>query len=242
MKQRTQVNSINSNLVKYLFNYTIVLLCKPMELSIVKQTSRIILCVWLMASVVISIEFTSYLMDKLIRSLPSASIDTIDQIFNQDKLKVVTRSDGPLATYAENIGDKAIDRLILYDEYNTVAPYLTSGLMNGSLAFSNNRLSLILGLIKMNEFYKSNSSSNGPQLIDVILISDGSLGFEPYFAFINGESNSWIASAIDNVYVIDQAWPQGIKRRGSRLISADFSPGGSGVNFYDAIRKSCFLS
>ena len=169
-----------------------------MEEAVLRHVSKVIVCIWLMASLVISIEFTSYLMDKLIRSLPSANIDTIEELFHQENLKTVVRSDGPLATYASRIGDKAIDQLIPYEEYGNVVNDLGSGLMNGSLAYANNRLTLIFDLIELNEM-NERLEENGPQLIDMIHISEGSLGFEPYFAFLNSESDSWIASALNKV-------------------------------------------
>ena len=145
-----------------------------------------------MAALVLTKEYTTYLLDKLIRSTPSASIDSIEHLVLSD-LKIVVKADNPLVSYAERISPQTVDQMILYDDYDSVVSSLASGLMNGTIAYVNNRMTLIFDLLRLEKQYSKND------LVSSIHLSRESLGFEPYFVFINDKSHKWFQLTINRV-------------------------------------------
>ena len=180
------------NFTNRIFNQFSILVSQPINGVTFIKSCDITILIWLMAALFLTKEYTTYLLDKLIRSTPSASIDSVEHLFLSD-LKIVVKADNPLVSYAERVSPQTVEQMIFYDDYDTVVSSLASGLVNGTIAYVNNRMTLIFDLLRLQEQYSQN------HLVSSIHLSRGSLGFEPYFVFINAESPEWLHLIINRV-------------------------------------------
>ena len=181
---------LNNRLLKqYFFNYSTLLLSKPIEKTLSKRTSKMVLFVLLFSNFVLSVQFSTRLMDYLIRGVPIIRIDTLEQLSQNKDMKIVIRSDDSLTAYILQKGTplaEALSRQLMpYKDYSDIRPQLTEGLRNGSLVTINKRLAQIFNVLDLSE---GEAIQRGVQkLVEVIHISEQSGVFEPYFTFVKTE-------------------------------------------------------
>ena len=173
----------------YFWNYSTLLLSKSMNDSIVKSVPYLILSIWLISSLFTSIQFMAHFYDFMVTTVPVIIIKTLEDLSQRTDMRIIVRGDSSLAAFthlqnsslAEALG-KQLDPYYDFRAEN-ITQILTQKLPNGLTAYINERLILILDLIK--HFQSQNIS------LDSVYISRESATFEPYFFFLNKNLSQW---------------------------------------------------
>ena len=133
---------------------------------------------------------------------PVLKIDSLEQLTKRPEMKIMTRADSSLVKFATLVDtdlaraiSEQLDPYEDHDYENTIVK-LARGLRNGSVAYANNKLTLIFEILKLNEFQMK---PNEEPLIDVVHISEDDGGLEPYFMFFNAKSDEWISNAMNKM-------------------------------------------
>jgi len=180
--------SKNFNIITvFIWHYFTLMFSKSIQSFLLNQKLRLLLGIWLIVSLFISTLFTAVLLDHMVRPVPVLYIDSIEQLAQRTDIQVVARSDGPLVEYINSINTSASkeidDKLIKYVNFEDIRHLVMSGLRNGSIAFVNNRLTLIYCLQETAYFAEMNHMYGTP-LIDLVHISRSNW-HRPYFTFVN---------------------------------------------------------
>ena len=197
------ISSIDHKLVlnykkisKHFRNYFVLLLSKPLERLVFQSTSKQILIVWLFSALVLSNQFTTYLMDFMIRAIPELRIDTLEQLSKQKNMKLAVREDSTFFDYineTETPTNKILrNKLKPYDSLNDFVNELTNGLRNGTMATINKRNIIIFILMEVRESQKKLAGNNDQSLSDLLHFSKKLDFYEPYFLVTNNKSAPWI--------------------------------------------------
>ena len=70
-----------------------------MQKSIIKKTSALILCVWMLSALVLSNQFTAYFLDFMVTAVPMVRIDTFEDLVKHKDMKIVVRNDDSFTAY-----------------------------------------------------------------------------------------------------------------------------------------------
>ena len=182
---------------EFAWNYFNLLFQKSFQKFILKQNQNHLLFIWVLSSLFLSINFCVYLLDNMVRAQPTIKIDSLDQLANS-KLKIIARTDSALAEFAHNSKDVELAQqlqplLKLYDIYDSVEER-TIGLRAGTHVYVNQRLVLMFAAIGM-----SRLEGIGLNLMEILHISKDDGGLEPYFIFVNHETDKSVLVKLNNV-------------------------------------------
>ena len=166
------------------------LLNKALEKSHAEHSSRFVLGLYLLFSMVISMNFCNYLLDYLQVELPMVKIKNLDDLAKRSDLKIILRGDSSLVALAGKGELSKISNLQLEPYFNfhsdDIERRLTKGLMEGSIAYIQERFNAVQTLLKINKKNKSFSLST-------LHISTESAGYEPYFILFNPKIPIWVS-------------------------------------------------
>ena len=143
-------------LLKYFYNYLNYLLWESMEKSLINSSFRQILIVWLLSAFVLSIHFTAYLMDYMISAVPMVKIDSLNDLAQQDHMKIVVRFDDSFVEFV-NMKDSPLKKrlsaqLLPYELMHHIVQDMIRGLRNGSLANVSKRNMGIFNMLMLSEY------------------------------------------------------------------------------------------
>ena len=192
-----------SKIFDYYWNYLILMFNGSIQQLLKDTNSCMLHGVWLISAFYLAIIFTSYLLDYMIRAPPIIKIDNLVQLAERDDVKIITRMDTTLSAYAYSsdteLAKKINDKMIRYefDDWKGLLGEIGTGLRNGSLAFSDVRLTIIYALIEFMSVEKQ--GENNEKLTDLLHISEENGGLEPYIIFINDESADWITPGLNDM-------------------------------------------
>jgi len=171
----------------FIWHYFTLMFSKSIQSFLLNQKLRLLLGIWLIVSLFISTLFTAVLLDYMVRPVPVLYIDSIEQLAQRTDIQVVAYNGGPLVEYINSINtrvSKAIDdKLIKFVNFKDIRHTVMSGLRNGSIAFVNNRLTLIYSL-QETAYFAEMDHMYGTPLIDLVHISRSNW-HRPYFTFVN---------------------------------------------------------
>lgn len=192
--RRVNVKSLRD----FFWNYTCSLTLKPMESSHIRSVPYLINGLWLSSALVLTTQFTAYLLDYMIKGIPLDTITTIEELSKRNQIKVVVRGDSLLSKMAAEssaIGLALSTHMSTYLDFESedVDQTIMKGLTDGSVAYVNDRLILFFTLLGLKEKYKFS--------FDSLHISTESSFFEPYFLFTNDLIPKWAQHYLDKVYV-----------------------------------------
>ena len=187
---------------EFLWNYSNILFNKTFQKFITHLKYKYFVGIWLLSALILSIEFTVYLLDFMVLTQPVVKIDSLEQLSKMSAMKILTRADSSLVKFA-SLTDSDLARAIFKQlepyqdkDYKNTVVKLARGLRDGSVAYVNNKLTLIFELLKLNEFQ---IKANEEPLIDLVHISEDDGGLEPYFVLFNAESDEWISNEINKM-------------------------------------------
>ena len=181
----------------YIWNYSIVLISKSMNEFVVNSVPKLLIILWLMSALFISIQFTAYFLDFMIRTIPEIIVWTIEDLAERPDMRIVCRDDYALVAFAESeesvLANNIEEQLDTYYDYReeNIPQKLIAGLNNGSFAYVHDRLLMLFTLIKL-VLYENAS-------FDRVHVSTASASYEPYFPFIKGESPPWILTMLNRM-------------------------------------------
>ena len=175
---------------EFSWNYFNLLFQKSFQKFILKANQNYLLYIWVLSSLFLSIYFCADLLDKMVRAQPSIKIDSLEQLA-KSKFKIIARKDSSLAEFAENLPEIELARQIqplleLYEFYDSKEER-TIRLKAGTHVYVNQRLVLMFGAIGM-----SHLEGIGLNLMEILHISEDDGGLEPYFIFVNLETDKSI--------------------------------------------------
>ena len=174
------------------------LLSKAVENAQVEHTSRLVLGVYLLFSMVISFNFSNYLLDYLQVELPMVEIKTLEDLVKRNDLRILMRGDFSLAAFAEKrdseLARSIENKLDMYFDYygENIILNLTKGLIEGSIAYIQEHLNAVSTLSRVNEINNSFS-------MNTLHISTESAGYEPYFILVNPTISIWASMSLDKM-------------------------------------------
>ena len=185
-------------IIETIINFLSPLLSRSVEKCLLNRSNRFNLGIYLIFSMVISINFCNYLLDYLQVELPMVKIKTIEDLAERSEMKIIVRSDSSLAAFAskgESELARTIDKKILPYANNAnfkKADQLVSGLMDGSMAYIEEHLDVIQLLTKINKVNRNLS-------LESLHISTESASFEPYFIIVNPNITMWASMALNQM-------------------------------------------
>jgi len=97
--------------LEYLWNYFILLFPNSIQKFALNSSQRLLLSVWLLSAFTLSLGFTSYILEYMVRAVPVLTIDSLEDIPKRPQMKVLLRGDSALAQYVKLI-DSDIARAI----------------------------------------------------------------------------------------------------------------------------------
>ena len=187
----------------YFCNYFELLINKSIQKPLIKLKSKLILGIWLIACLYLSIGFTTFILDHMIRAAPVVKVDSLLDLSQRHDLRVYAREDSPFAAfirYGDTDVTKAISkRLHTYNNFLEVIEEMVTALSNGSIALINGRINLLFTLISISKtkIYKKLNK----RFWDSMHFSKGSLGFESFYLFVNNQINGKILLKLNRLYV-----------------------------------------
>ena len=185
-----------SKIIDYYFNYFTLMFSKTMQHLFLKFNSKMILCIWMLSANYLALIFTAYFFDYMIRAPPVIKIDNLLQLAKREDVSLITRIDTTLVASINfdqsEMAQIIKEKMITYDfsEWKGLLKEIGSGLRNGSLAFSDVQLTIILCLIEF--MGVEELGENEPKLTDMLHISEETGGLEPYFVSINDSVEKWL--------------------------------------------------
>ena len=172
------------------------LLSKAVDNNQAEHSTKLGLGVYLLFSMVISFNFSNYLLDYLQVELPMVKIKTLEDITKRNDLKILMRHDSSLVAFAEK-GDSELarnikDKLEVYFDFHreNIVTNLTNGLIEGSIAYIQEYFNAVQTLPRINKINKLFSMDN-------LHISTESAGYEPYFILVNPDISIWASMYLD---------------------------------------------
>ena len=134
----------------------------------------------------------------MVRAQPVNKIDSLEQLA-KSKLKIIAREDSALAEFA-HLKEIELAHLIqplleLYPFYDSVEER-TIRLRAGTHIYVNQRLVLMFAAIAM-----SLLEGIGLNLMEILHVSEDDGGLEPYFIFVNHETDKSVLFKLNGVYV-----------------------------------------
>ena len=196
------ISSLNSFPVlfyKNLWNYVLLLYSKSSQKFLFNFKNKLILSFWLLSALILSIQFTAYLLDYMVIAIPVNKIDNLEQLVKSNK-RIIARDDSALLVYAEKVETqlaKDIRPLIdPYTDFSAIKQNYIKQMKSGSHVYINQRLVLLFDAINCleNEFI----DRNGQKLLDLLHISEDSGGLEPYFMHLYN-IDEWIIKLFDKM-------------------------------------------
>ena len=185
-------------LVETIINHFAPLLSISLDKNLAEKSSKLSLSVFLLFSMVISINFCNYLLDNFQWKLPVIKINTLEDLALRSSMKIIVRADSSFVAFAEK-NDNELSRNIeqQLETYfdivkDDIENKLVKGLMDGSLAFIHEQVSLVQLLVELEKRNKTFSKDN-------LHISTESAGYEPYFINFNPETPIWASLALDKM-------------------------------------------
>ena len=189
---------VNFNkILRHCFNYSVLLLSKSIEKSIITSTSKQILIVWLFSAFILSTQFSTYLLDFMIRPIFIARIDTLEQLAKQDHMKIFARYEGSFVTFI-NMTDTPLKKALhkqlrTYEIYNNVKSLLIECLPKGTCAYVNEYLAVIFSMVDLSE------EQSDYEFLSLLHLSEKTDFNEPYLLLMNDDSPDWLKSNLNKM-------------------------------------------
>ncbi|CAG2116497.1 unnamed protein product [Medioppia subpectinata] len=171
-----------------------------------RLSPALVIGVWLVSALVLSIEFTSFLLDYMHRSVPTLAVDSLRELTEWDDMRLYVSNVSSLYSYVmkESATDplaRAInDRMILYSTTGWLsikfALQMLRRLMSGSYAMTTNRLTAIFILFHLVEI---DNRVGGPALQDVLHVSRYGSEFAPFFMAFNSDCQQFITNGFNQI-------------------------------------------
>ena len=178
----------------YLFNYIIIFFKQELAPHIKNSVPYLIIGLRLLSALLVSIEFTAFITEFMVTTVPVIRIKTLEQLSKRQDLKIIVRDDSSLVVYANK--SKPLDAALAqqlepyYDFWvENIGPKLIKGLRDGSIAYISDGLLMICSLIELSETHNVS--------FDSVFISRGSSSFEPYF-LSSIEMSPWASKVLNS--------------------------------------------
>lgn len=143
----------------------------------------------------------AYLLEYEIRGIPLVKINTLEELAKRKDIDIYVRENSALEIFADHsdteLASDVKSHLKIYQWLADIRSELIRGLRNGSMAYVNPRLSLILYLTDFSELEAI--GDNEPKLTDVVHVSEETGGQEPYFLFINASAERWVLTSMNDM-------------------------------------------
>ena len=188
--------------MEYFWNYSILLYQKSFQYFILKSESKYSLSyVWVISAFFLSILFGGYLLDNMVKVQPVNKINSINDIADNKK-RIIAIQNNALVKYANRGETELAQKLSALlatdlDYYYSNLGDISESLKQGSHVMLNQRLVLIFNALRMSEL--ETNIKDQEQFIDSLHISKEDGGLEPYFIFINVESNRKISPLVNKM-------------------------------------------
>ena len=185
----------------FLWNYFILMFGNPSKNFLNRKKIKYFVAIWLMSVLLLSNDFTASILVFMVRAIPELKIDSLEQLSRRTDLKIIVRDDSGLVAFTEKVDSELArslaKQLDTFNNYGQVVDKLVNGLRDGSIAYINPRLTLIFGLISLSQMKKR--TANEESLTDVVHISEGNDGLEPYFILINNKTDDQIKRCMNKL-------------------------------------------
>jgi hypothetical protein len=192
-----------SYFLQYLWNYFLILFTKSLQNFLLKSTVKSIIGLWLLSALVLSIQFTNYILDYMSTAAPILTIDSLETLAKHSEMKIGVQKDNALVQFIQShdteLTNTLRQQLSAFDDYEEVKTYLPIGLRNGSLVYINCRLFLIFDLMEMTQNEDKSQLNDNKRLIDLMHISDENGGLEPYFMFVSQTPGEWALNGLNRM-------------------------------------------
>ena len=184
---------------KNVWNYSINLIGKS-NTKINNAPSKLsmnLVGVWLLSAFMINILFNAFFLEEMVSPTPLTKINSMDDLFKSN-MDILAREDSALYTYLDSIQSPLINRIESYKDLDPIKNKLFDGLRTGSLAYVNQRFTLINVIREMNNLEKQRK--RGYEDNELLLhISNDDGGTEPYYLIINGNMDDDIENDINTM-------------------------------------------
>ena len=139
-------------------NFMVLLISKSMQKSITNRISAIILSIWLLSALVLSIQFSTFIMEFMVTAVPMVRIDSFEDLVKHKDMKIVVLEDHSFTSYVRQ-NDTELKRSLssMLDPYeNDINPWLkklAKGFKDLSYAYITNKELMIFILIDVSLNY-----------------------------------------------------------------------------------------
>ena len=178
-------------------NYISPFVSRALDQCHINQSLRLSLAIYLLYSMVISIEFNNFLLDYMQIELPTIKINTIEDLAKRSELKIILRQDSSLYAFADNgkteLARKIKTHLREFNDFDKdgIETKMLKGLMDGSIAYIQDHMILVITLLHIKKKKKDIFS------LDNLHISTESAGYEPYFIMFDPDIPIWASLALN---------------------------------------------
>ena len=182
---------------EHFWQYFMILLKNSVSKSPIISKKRNVMGIWFLAVFVLSVAFTAFLMDHLIRAAPVDILDDLQLLAAHPEIKILVKYDHSMVGNPETDLAKALkQRTQIFFDVSEISGELITGIKNGSFAYVNTRLSLIDDLNKFSLI--DQIINNQSDLAQTVHISEDSGGLEPYF-ILTCAYTPWILSPFNKM-------------------------------------------
>lgn len=185
-------------------NYSILLSkSNPKFFRIKKLWERLITGVWLLSVMILSIHFCEVTLDFMLKAIPEVKIDSWDDLYKRNDIKIIVFNDTPLVEYAMTDNSDMAQKFHSMLEISGMEKWkiddfrydVIKKLQSGSHAFVLNKISLIYSLNtlaqmveKTDKYFKNN-----------IHVSREGGGYLPYFIAVNNKTDPKLLKSLDDM-------------------------------------------
>ena len=187
-----------------IFNLSISLVNCSIENLVIISCSKQLIIVWLLSAFVLYNEYSSYLMDYMIRAVPMEKIDSLEDLAQHKHMTIFVRYDDSFLHYIEMRDNpmklSLIKQVYKYEILQNLYDELARGLRNGSSAYVSRRNFLIFNMLMLSEYEKRKETE--PPLIDLLHFSEKTDFYEPYFLLCKNDGSNWLTSNLNKMYLV----------------------------------------
>ena len=186
------VSSVNLKIKtqEFIWNYFELLFSRSIQKRIRNLTCKLCLSVWLMSAFYLSIVFTSILLDYMTTAVPIVKLDELQDLALPQIKTVYGRDVGPFGAFIKAKRTELAKMInAKFEAIHEIISDVSNRLRNGSSALFSDRLNLMFMLA---DYSDQETACEKDKLIDILHISKGSGGFDPYFLAVTENIEDWV--------------------------------------------------
>ena len=191
------VSSVNHkiNTLQIIWNYFELLFSKSIQKCITNSSFKLCLGVWMISALYLSMVFTSRLLDYMIKAVPIVKLDELQRLTTPRIKTVFGRDFGPLYAFISAEKTELAKKInAKFEAFQEINHDVSNRLRDGSSALFSDRLNLIFMLA---DHSNQEISDDQDKLINILHISKGNGGFDPYFLAVTENIEGWVLKSLN---------------------------------------------